>query len=513
MTLAFTLLAVVGAMLPAARAQTTEFQVNTYTDLAQSNPSVAVDDDGDSVVAWSSGLFFFSGGTQDGDGNGIFAQRFGSDGAPRGAEFQVNTYFSGNQERPAVAIDADGDFVVAWESDGQDDFAYGVFAQRYAADGSPRGAEFQVNTNFFEDQFFPSVGMTAGGDFVIVWEDVLGDGQLYGVRGQRYASDGTRQGGEFLINTTTEGIQRRPSVAVARTGEVVVAWESNQGGASFDIYAQRFAADGGFLGAEFRVNTLTTDNQREPAVALGVDGGFTIVWESTGQDGDGDGIYGQRFAPDGARQGGNFRVNTTTASDQRSASVAAASGGGFVVVWQSDGQDGEGSGVYGQRFGADGAPLGSEFRINTVTPGDQSNPAIGTNVAGAFTVAWDTIGQESQEGDPDGIYARRFSENGSPVAAEDAEPVGRVAALSVWPNPSRGSASGTTVQLTVGANGPVQMAIYDPLGRRLAMLFDGIAEAGSRVEGSVPAGLAQGVYLVQATGAGFSKTVRLTVLR
>ena len=47
---------------------------------------------------------------------------------------------------PALAVEPDGDFVVAWQSYLQDGSYYGIFGQRYARDGSPRGAEFRVNT-------------------------------------------------------------------------------------------------------------------------------------------------------------------------------------------------------------------------------------------------------------------------------------------------------------------------------------------------------------------------------
>ena len=36
---------------------------------------------------------------------------------PLGSEFQVNTYTTNSQNNPSVAVDADGDFVVVWESD------------------------------------------------------------------------------------------------------------------------------------------------------------------------------------------------------------------------------------------------------------------------------------------------------------------------------------------------------------------------------------------------------------
>ncbi len=81
--------------------------------------------------------------------------------------------------------------------------------------------------------------------------------------------------------------------------------------------------------------------------------------------------YGQRYAANGAPAGAEFRVNTVTFSDQLYSSVTALDDGGFLVTWSSFGQDGSGYGIYGQRFGADGAAVGIEFRINQITDGEQ----------------------------------------------------------------------------------------------------------------------------------------------
>ena len=52
--------------------------------------------------------------------------------APQGSEFSVESYSTGFQGVPAVASDANKNFVVVWESNGQDRSGYGVFGQRYA---------------------------------------------------------------------------------------------------------------------------------------------------------------------------------------------------------------------------------------------------------------------------------------------------------------------------------------------------------------------------------------------
>ncbi len=59
----------------------------------------------------------------------------------QGSQFQVNTYTTGNQKDASVAMDSAGDFVVAWQSNGNDGSEYGVYAQRYNASGAAQGTE------------------------------------------------------------------------------------------------------------------------------------------------------------------------------------------------------------------------------------------------------------------------------------------------------------------------------------------------------------------------------------
>ena len=187
---------------------------------------------------------------------------------PAGAEFQVNTYTTGFQDRPSVAADADGDFVVVWESDGSsgtDTSGYSIQGQRYASDGSTQGAQFQVNTYTTSDQDAPSVAADADGDFVVVWESNGSSGtdtSAYSIQGQRYASDGSAQGAQFQVNTYTTSSSRLPSVAADADGDFVVVWESD-GSSGTDtsccsIQGQRYASNGSAQGAQFQVNTYTT---------------------------------------------------------------------------------------------------------------------------------------------------------------------------------------------------------------------------------------------------------------
>src|SRR5687768_15515413 len=77
-----------------------------------------------------------------------------------------------------------------------------------------------------------------------------------------------------------------------------------------------------------------------------------------------------------APAGTEFRVNTNTFLTQSESSVATDVGGNFVVVWESASQDGDGLGVFGQRFNAQGIPQGSEFQVNAFSAADQARPAV-----------------------------------------------------------------------------------------------------------------------------------------
>jgi hypothetical protein len=325
--------------------------------------------------------------------------------APQGGEFQINTYTPGLQYRPATASDADGNFVVVWESYG-DGSSLGVFARRFSAAGVPRGPEFQVNTHWLSTQYRPAVASDANGNFVVVWEDYYQEG-TFSVFGRRFNASGVAQGSEFRINSYTTGAQRFADVASDASGNFVVVWASSgQDGNGYGIFGQRFNAAAAPQGPEFQVSTYTTAQQREPSLASDANGNFVVIWESYGQDGSGNGVFGQRFDAGGARRGSEFRVNSFTTGLQDFPDVASDANGNFVVAWESLGQYSAGYGVFGQRFDASGVRQGSEFRANPT--GDQFKPAVGADRNGNFVIVWHSY----PGGEAFNVFGQRFNAGG-----------------------------------------------------------------------------------------------------
>ena len=329
-----------------------ELQVNSYTTGIQRFSAVAAADDGDFVVVWQS--------YQDGDLEGIFGRRFASTGTPLGAEFQVNSYTSGSQIQPDVAADDDGDFVVVWRSTGQDGVtSHGVFGRRFDSSGAAQASEFQVSTYTVGNQAYPSVALESNGDFVVAWESTSRDGSGYAVIARRFSSAGVAQGAELQANTFTINNQAQPAVASDADGDFVVAWQSlHQDGpillADYGIFARRFDSAGVAKGGEFQVNIYTTNYQRMADVAADDDGDFVVTWKSGLQDGSLAGVFARRFNPGGMALGPELQVNSYTVGSQGDLdppTIDFDSDGDFVIAWRNtEPQDGHFAGVFAQRF-------------------------------------------------------------------------------------------------------------------------------------------------------------------
>jgi hypothetical protein len=418
-TVIFVLLLAVSTRIASAQVvrEGSEFQVNTYTTDFQIYPSIATSTSGDFVVVWASY-------DQDLYWGGVFGQRYNSDGTPAGDEFQVNTYTADDQYFPDVASDPAGNFVVVWTSYYQDGDEQGVFARRYRADGTPRGDEFQVNTYVYGYQGFPAISAAANGDFVVVWMSEEEDGDDFGVFGQRFDSLGTPRGPEFQVNTFAEDYQGGPDVAVDANGGFVVSWTSfDEDGDGYGVFAQRFDKDGEKSGEEFQVNTYTDDDQFAASIAGDADGHFVIVWQSDFQDISDSSIFGQRFDNLGTPLGSEFRVHEESLDSRMLPAIASDPDGNFVATW-TIADDGSREGVGGRSFDSSAVARSADFQVNTTTDDIQTYSAVAVDGNGDFVVVWSSF---LQDGDGFGVFGQRFSIEGTaPVCTGDCNQDGLV---------------------------------------------------------------------------------------
>lgn len=303
-----------------------EFLVNVTTSNGQSNPDVAMNANGDFVVVWNN---------VDGTFENIYARRYAADGQPLAGEFLVNTY-TDSQRNPVVELNDNGTFVVIWDSyHGVNDWR--VAGRVYNAAGNPLTSEFDISQS--GSCHVGSVVMDTAGDFIVVWAK----SSTY-TRMRKYNANGTPKGGEFCPITDVSGYVG-PSIAMDSNGNYIVTWLYHPDFQQRNVYAQRFVSDGNTIGGEFLVNTNTDGRQRGQRAAMADNGYFVIVWYGPG-DGSGEGIFSQKYDSSGSPIGSEIQLNAYTNSAQKKPVVAMQTSERFITAWHSNGEDGSGYGVY-----------------------------------------------------------------------------------------------------------------------------------------------------------------------
>ena len=374
-----------------------EFQVNQFSENPQELPWVASFVDWRFVVVWSSAF-------QDGTPGSIWGRLFNADGEPEGDEFEVSVDQDGKQYDPCVATFSDGRFVVVWAEVMDDAQGGGLYGRLFNQKGGPIGSRFDMVDEPGWNNESPRVAVLLDGRFVVAWHDDRGDGMAREISARLIRSNGEPVGPPIRVNSHHAAAQQRPAVAALGRGGFVVVWESKmQDGDDYGVYGQLFDGDGGRLGGEFLANTTVVGVQRWPSVAAAADGRFVVTWTADKQDGDGYGVFGQFYAADGTANSAEFQANSYTASNQSVSSVAAFRDGRFVTVWISEGQAGPGYGAVGQIFAANGQRIGEEIQVRTESGAEQHVRSVATLGQAKFVVAWENVGSGSGGLD---IYAR-----------------------------------------------------------------------------------------------------------
>jgi hypothetical protein len=387
-----------------------DFQVNSYTTGDQSASATVHLSDGGFVVAWNSM-------DQDGSGQGIFAQRFLADGTPNGAEFQVNTYTTGTQQFPTLSGAPSGGFVVAWTRFG---IPRTLVVRSYDSTGLPLGGELVISQATDPPTRWGSVGHFPSGEFVVVWSAPSPADPDGGLLAQRYDGTGSLLGTEFQVNSYTTGLVSAADVSIDATGDLVVAWTSRIDGNGTGVSARRFDGAGLPLGAELAVNTYTSDDQSRPSIGHDAAGNFVVAWQAKAAA-DGEGVYARRYDATGTAIAGEFRLDTGPCcffADLQD--VGVRPDGSFLALWSFNGDvdiDNNFS-AYARRFDASDQPLGPQFLVSDHLPLEERPGAISVDAQGNVVTTWSDPGGfdfSSRDGSDQGVFARRYCSSTDPT--------------------------------------------------------------------------------------------------
>jgi hypothetical protein len=352
-------------------------------------PALAAAAGGDFWVAWTRpGLGF---------AREVAMRRFAPSGAGVGLERFVAAAAGQVLAAPAVGADALGQPVVVWERrrfeatiDGQPVFV-GVEVQgrRFGAGGVALGDSFRVDTADGELVAAPAVAVAADGGFLVAWESFGFDADEDDVLARRFAPglDGgaAPQGPPEQVHPSGGGRQIRPAAAASGPGTFLVAFEApGLGGQGRRVFAQVYGAGGALWPAPFGLGVATGDQTR-PAAAGGA-GAFVVAWEDAAEGGS---LRAQRRDPLGAPLEEAFRVDSAAGTPRLPALAVLPGGGsgGLFAAWTGIAPAGSRT-LYGRRYSS--APAPPEPCVASAT-----TMCLGAGGRFRVTAVWRTVAGDS----------------------------------------------------------------------------------------------------------------------
>ncbi|HEY0399701.1 MAG TPA: tandem-95 repeat protein, partial [Acidimicrobiia bacterium] len=365
-------------------------------------------------------------------GEGIFFRTGPAGTGDLGDEIPVSDWGT----NPAVAADGSGNFLVAWEQDGD------VYTRLYDKAGHSLREALRLNFSTAGNQGAPAVSAVPGAvdptrQFAVVFsgpgaEDTDG---LPGVSRSanktddagiwlRYTGSSGNDATQTLVNATaTAGPQGHPALVSTGLDSVTVVWDGAGPDDTDGVFGARDVHRAVIVPSGASTSNATTPatvkrlspvagSQSEPRVTV-ANTTPVVVWSGAGPD-DPAGIWEVPF--DGTDRT-PVLVNGFTDGDQLHPAVSGTSGNIVTVAWDGPGDDDD-AGISARRWDItanSGQPLSPQFRVNTPADGTQTRPALTRTATGLYTVVFDSEAGSSNRR----VFARPYSVNDPPVSADD----------------------------------------------------------------------------------------------
>jgi len=235
----------------------------------------------------------------------------------------------------------------------------------------------------------------------------LGNGQyLAHINGGVRLFDATGAGPQtaFVGGGFHSGMQQR--AARQNNGSFIVAKTVSVSG-DFDVYIQRFAANGSSLGPAIPLSPPGDGIQQgAPAIYVMDNDQFVVAWGSESIGVPGNAVQFRRFAADGVPIGNTTEV-AANSNYSGGLDIAGDAMGNFTIVWADRvfAPVGEAN-IYVRRFNHDSQPISGATHLRTILGGVLLAPSIAMDDSGRSIISW----KESTD-----VYAQAFNAKGNSI--------------------------------------------------------------------------------------------------
>jgi hypothetical protein len=468
----------------------------------QSTPAIVTDMQGGAIIAWSD---WRSGVERD-----VYAQRIDANGITKWTFNGVGVANKVEREHNEKIIsDGKGGAIIVWEQQDGTTYWWDIWIQRINSNGVAQWPVGGIAVSTVVDyRLNPKIQSDNKGGTFVTWQNW--NGTDYDIHAQHLDSLGNRTWGPSgKVVCSAGGVQTDPKIDPdSASGGVIIAWVDKRNTTDYDIYAQRIDSAGNMLWTIDGLPVVTgTGNQSavdflsNPKV-----GGTIFAWKDSRFGANNNDIYAQKLNLSGAQQWTAGGVSLCSSlHDQVNPSITGDGLGGAVIVWQ-DSSAGQWD-VYSQRVDNNGTVLWTANGIVVSNAaGSQTSPKNVSDGAGGCIFAW----QDTRTGTSD-IYAHHVFFNGNTTGINLQN---TFAEANCFPNPFENN---FTLNFDLAQEEKISVAIYNLMGENIAELIsaDRMTGAGNhslKIKAEEYS-LAAGVYSVQFTGEGFSKTIKLVKTR
>ncbi len=292
---------------------------------------------------------------------------------------------------PEVAVDDDGNAIVAWGS--IDVTPQSVYVSRFDAANSTWSAGTTISGNS-QDAVNPRVSVAPGGDGLVVWMEA-GD-----IMARRY--DGVLD--QWQPFTTVDdpnqfGAAEEPRVGIDDTGAAVVVWRQPFGSYK-SVWANRAEPGGTFMQAQAQVIGSGNVHLALPELAVDPAGNAFVVWRTYDYNGMANfDIWAARY-DEGSGMWSNPQVIDAFDGTADFPRVAVDPSGNAIVVWQQI-ENGVRS-ILANRYDAGSGDWGLTEGLETASEA-ASLPRVAMDAAGNAVAVW-----MQSDGTSESVYANRY---------------------------------------------------------------------------------------------------------
>lgn len=354
-------------------------------------------------------------------------------------DLRASVFSSSTQAHAALAHNADGNYMVAWDSRRQEGGTYGVFARAFHSSGEPLSHEIHVNKTMPGMQFKPSVAFAADGSAWFAWESHGQDGSGSSVVARKFVLSKGRYvpaTHEIPVHGNRQGDQCMPVVAANSKGNVIAVFANQlpleaDGLARFELRARWLAMPaaksvsldpanipfGTSTGDDIAITFPGTGSNTLPSLCALPDGRFLVSW-ARAHAGESSGIWARHLNADGSPAGDEFRLSKDVSAIEPS--ISTFENGEFVATWLVE--HAKGYAIEAARFDKSGKR--KHFNV-VATPEDgwKSGAAVVTSKDGHYLIAFNSERPTDADGAHGGvdrdIKLHRFNADGELLSVEN----------------------------------------------------------------------------------------------